>query len=1195
MADRWQFWIDRGGTFTDLVAREPDGSLHIHKEPSEQPGDGDAALIGIRKLLDLPPGAPLPSDRIASIRMGTTVATNALLERRGTPTVFVTTEGHADVLRIGTQQRPDIFARHIVRPDPLYDVVVEVPERIAADGTVLRDLDEDTTRHHLQQAFGDGCRACAIALLHGYRFSDHEKRVAEIAGSIGFEQISTSHEVSPLLRIVPRGETTVVDAYVAPVLRRYIDRVEDSLGGVKLQIMQSNGGLADAEVVRGKDTLLSGPAGGIVGAVRACGEAGYDKLISFDMGGTSTDVAHYAGSLEREEEVTIEGATVRAPVLAIHTVAAGGGSVVDVVDGRYRVGPESAGAVPGPAAYGRGGPLTITDCNVLLGRVQPDYFPEVFGPGGDAPLDVQAAKDGFQALLQKTPNARSAEEMAEGFVDVATERMAQAIRKISLEKGHDIAGYTLCCFGGAGGQHACRMAEALDLDRILIHPCAGVLSAYGIGHADQRTVREQSIEEPLAGVSHRQLQKRAAALETDARRTVDVADAHDNLSVYHRARLRYDGTDTTLTVPLGPIGELRDAFTRAHQQRFGFVHENRPVTVAALEVEVIRRTPTAGLPRPDAAREGPPRPARTVRMFADGAWRDTSLYQREALQPGDKIAGPAIIAEATSTTVVEPGWNARVNASGHLVLTPGETSSGPARTASVNELPNPVQLALFHHRFQAIAEQMGTTLQQTAHSVNIRERLDFSCAVFDGEGQLVANAPHIPVHLGSMSASVQHVIASQAGKMAPGDAFVLNNPYRGGTHLPDVTVVSPVFLEDDTPTFFVASRGHHADIGGHTPGSMPPDSTHIDEEGVLIDCLPLVRGAKFQEDAWSSVLRAGRYPARNPAQNTADVQAQLAANAQGVQALEDLVEVHGREVATAYMQHMQDHAEAAVRRAIAHLEDGSFEVALDEGARIRAGIAVDREERSARIDFTGTSPQVPSNFNAPTAITQAAVLYVFRTLVDEDLPLNAGCLHPLEIVVPERSLLNPEHPAAVVAGNVDTSQLITDALYGALGVLAGSQGTMNNFTFGNDAHQYYETICGGTGAGPDHPGASAVHSHMTNSRLTAVEVLEARFPVRVERFEIRRGSGGEGRFSGGNGVRREIRFLEPMTAAIISSRRTTAPFGLQGGSDGAPGRNALIRADGTREALAGTAVVSVDAGDTFVIETPGGGGYGAPG
>ncbi len=1198
MTARWHFWIDRGGTFTDLVARATDGRTKVHKVLSEHPSGEDAVLRGLRALLDLPAGAPLPAERIAGVQMGTTVATNALLERTGTPTVFVTTAGHADVLRIGTQQRPDLFARHIVRPEPLYQQVATVRERMGADGTVVQPLDEAQAWAALEAAYADGCRACAIALLHGYRYPAHEEQVAALARAVGFAHVSTSHATDPLQRLVPRGHTTVVDAYVAPVLRQYVDRVQDALGDGPLQLMQSNGGLASAPQVRGKDTLLSGPAGGLVGAVRACAEAGYDRLVSFDMGGTSTDVAHYAGTLERRDTAEVAGVPVRTPVLDIHTVAAGGGSIVRVDQGRYRVGPDSAGAQPGPACYGQGGPLTITDCHLQLGRLQPDFFPSVFGPAGDAPLDAPVVQDRFDALADEAGDGRTPEAMAEGFLTIAVEKMAQAIRTISLERGHDIDGYTLCCFGGAGGQHACRMAEALGLDRVLVHPYAGVLSAYGIGVADERIVRREAIDALLAE-AEAALSDRLDALAQQARRTLG-AEA-DALQVYPRVSLRYRGTDTALPVAADTAAAMREAFATAYQQRFGFAGPDRPLVAEAIEVEVVRPATVPENEPLAQPRHGPPAPEATVSVYSHSAWHAAPLFERATLQPEDRLSGPAIIAESTGTTVLEPGWQATVNAHGHLLLTPASDAS-PSSTRSATEAPeadtpDPVRLTLFNHRFRAIAERMGTTLQQTATSVNIKERLDFSCAIFDGAGQLVANAPHIPVHLGSMSASVQHIIDTVGNRLAPGDAYALNNPYRGGTHLPDVTVVSPVFLSDqdaaDAPTFFVASRGHHADIGGITPGSMPPTSQHIDEEGVLIDSLQLVNRETFQEEDWRDVLNSGAHPARNPDQNTADVQAQLAANAHGVQGLAAMVATYGRATVTAYMQHLQDHAAASVRQAIVALRDGSFATRLDTGEAIRVAVTVDPEARSARLDFSDTAAQVATNFNAPAAITQAAVLYVFRTLVDEDLPLNAGCLAPLEIIVPEGSLLNPTYPAAVVAGNVETSQLVTDALFGALGVLAGSQGTMNNLTFGNSQHQYYETICGGSGAGPDHPGADAVQVHMTNSRLTDAEVLEAQYPVRVMHFGIRTSSGGAGRQPGGNGVVRQLQFLEPMTAAILSSRRVEAPFGLDGGAPGQCGRNTLHRADGASETLGGTAVVNVQPGDTLIIETPGGGGYGA--
>ncbi|MFP4222370.1 MAG: hydantoinase B/oxoprolinase family protein [Phormidium sp.] len=1213
---RWQFWIDRGGTFTDIVAQRPDGQIVTHKLLSENPERyADAAVQGIRDLLQLDPEAAIPDEDIADVRMGTTVATNALLERKGDRTVLVVTEGFRDALRIGYQNRPDIFARQIQLPSLLCDRILEAEERYQADGTCLKPLNSEALKPQLQQAYDDGIRSCAIALTHGYRYPQHEDCIAAIAAEIGFTQISRSHHVSPLIKLISRGDTTVVDAYLSPILRRYVEQVSRRLfsspSDSRLQFMQSNGGLTAAQDFQGKDSILSGPAGGIVGAVQTSRRAGFFKIVSFDMGGTSTDVAHYAGDdegpvdYEREFETEVAGVRLRTPMMAVHTVAAGGGSVLHFDGSRYRVGPDSAGANPGPAAYRRGGPLTVTDCNVMLGKLQPQLFPAVFGPDGNQPLDGDTVRQQFQALAEEiheaTGDERPPEAVASGFLAIAVEIMANAIKKISLQRGYDVSNYTLCCFGGAGGQHACLIAEALGISTIFLHPYAGVLSAYGMGLADQRQLQEMSLEVPLSAETYGQLEGQFEVMAQAG--TASGGDRSPQQ--LRKVHLKYEGTDSALIVDFATIPEMREAFEALYRQRYGFVMEAKPLVVATVSLETVWPGDCPSEPARTRQSDQPPQPMTTVSTYLKGDWRPTRVYERDSLQPGDVIQSPAILVETTGTNVLEPGWEAMLTEQNHLIFRQCQPL-GDEETPEMDEMDemdcdraDPVLLEIFNNLFRAIAEQMGVTLQNTSTSVNIKERLDFSCAIFDGEGQLVANAPHIPVHLGSMSESVQALIRRSGDSLNPGDVYVLNNPYNGGTHLPDVTVVTPVFApssdgdDGDAPLFYVAARGHHADIGGITPGSMPPNSRHVDEEGILLDNLALVKQGVFQESALLKVLRSGPHPARNVAQNIADLQAQIAANQKGVDELLKMTRHYGLETVQAYMNHVQNNAEESVRRAISVLKDGEFTYSLDDGNIIQVHITINPEQRRAKIDFTGTSDQLKTNFNAPTAVCKAAVLYVFRTLVEDDIPLNAGCLKPLDIIIPEGCLLNPNYPAAVVAGNVETSQGITDALYGALGVLAGSQGTMNNFTFGNETYQYYETICGGSGAGPGFSGTDAVHTHMTNSRMTDPEVLEWRFPVVLESFAIRRGSGGQGQFCGGCGVVRRLRFLEPMTASILSGHRVIPPAGLGGGEPGQVGHNWVERTDGTRMDLGGTATVAMNPGDVFVIETPGGGGFGA--
>ncbi|WP_437821246.1 hydantoinase B/oxoprolinase family protein [Sorangium sp. So ce1078] len=1208
-SSKWQFWIDRGGTFTDVVARRPDGSLTTAKLLSENPEQyADAAVEGIRRLLGLAPGQVITPDEVACVKMGTTVATNALLERKGDRTALVTTRGFRDALRIGYQNRPRLFDRHIVLHDLLYERVIEARERVGARGEVVEPLDAPALRRALEEAFEAGVRACAVVLMHGYRFTAHERRAAEIAREIGFTQVSASHEVSPLMKLVSRGDTTVVDAYLSPILRRYVEQVASQMPGVPLYFMQSSGGLTLAQRFQGKDAILSGPAGGIVGMVRTALSGGHEKVIGFDMGGTSTDVSHYAGELERAFETQVAGVRVRAPMMSIHTVAAGGGSLLGFDGARLRVGPESAGASPGPACYRRGGRLAITDANVMLGKIQPDFFPRVFGPRADEPLDREVVEQRFRAMAEdvqrETSRPITPEQLAEGFLQIAVANMANAVKKISVARGYDVTQYTLQCFGGAGGQHACAVADALGMRRVLVHPLAGVLSAYGMGLSDQNAMREAAVERRLDEAGLAAAHEALARIGGDAEaELVGQGFAPERVRRRRRVHVRYDGTDTALVVPYGSAEAIRADFEAAYRKRFAFLMPDKALVLESVSVEAIGPGDAAE-ERPAEARPHRPEADARVRMYTDGAFRDAALYRRERLGLGAVIDGPAIVAEANATTVVEPGWQAEITALGHMVLT--RVSPRPERRAVGTEV-DPVMLEVFNNLFMNIAEQMGLRLQNTAHSVNIKERLDFSCALFDAEGSLIANAPHMPVHLGSMGESIRTVIAQNPG-MKPGDVVVLNDPYHGGTHLPDVTVVTPVWDEQGARVlFYVASRGHHADIGGITPGSMPPFSRTIEEEGVLLDNMKLVEAGRLLEAEILAALGSGPYPARNPQQNLADLRAQIAANEKGVQELRAVVAQFGLDTVQAYMKHVQDNAEESVRLAIARLDpallrDGRFTLPLDNGSTIAVAVRIDRARRSAVVDFTGTSAQMDNNFNAPRAVTMAAVLYVFRTLVDDDIPLNAGCLKPIEVIVPEGSMLSPRPPAAVVAGNVEVSTCVTNALYGALGVLASSQPTMNNFTFGNDRVQYYETISGGSGAGIElgaggargFPGTSVVQTHMTNSRLTDPEVLEHRFPVRIDRYEIREGSGGAGRFPGGNGGTRAVRFLEPMTASILSNGRSTAAFGLAGGGAGAPGRNLVTRADGSTEVLSHIGSVEVDRGDVFVIETPGGGGYGAP-
>jgi len=1187
---KWQFWVDRGGTFTDLVGRRPDGGIVTAKLLSEDPGQyRDAAVEGIRRLM----GAD--GAGIAAVKMGTTVATNALLERKGVPVLLLITAGFGDLLRIGTQARPRLFDLEITLPDPLYRSVAEVPERLDATGAVLRPLDEDATRAALRAAFDRGIRAVAIAFLHGYLNPAHEARAAAIAAEIGFTQVTPSHAASPLMKLVGRGDTAVADAYLSPILRRHVDRVAAALergegGCERLYFMQSNGGLTDARLFQGRDAILSGPAGGVVGMAKTGQAAGFDRLIGFDMGGTSTDVCHFAGRYERGFETEVAGVRMRAPMMRIHTVAAGGGSILRFRDGRFQVGPESAGADPGPACYRKGGPLTVTDCNVMLGKLRPDHFPRVFGPNADLPLDAAVVAERFAALADDIGDGRGPAAVAEGFLRIAVENMANAIKKISVQRGHDVTRYTLASFGGAGGQHACAVADALGMDTILIHPHAGVLSAYGMGLADIRSLREAQFDADLGDADRaaRRLSEMEAAARADVlAQGVPAACVRTE----RRAHLRHDGAHRSLAVPFGRARDLAAAFDAAHRTRFGFAAPDRRLVFEMLEVEAIGETeaPGARPPRTGAM----PAPADEIAVTFDGVETPCPLYRRDALPAGAAIPGPAVITEATGTNMVDPGWRGRIDARGNLILervSPRPDARVPGTGA------DPVMLEVFNNLFMNIADQMGATLRNTAYSVNIKERLDFSCALFDAAGNLVANAPHVPVHLGSMSEAVRTVARLNAGRIAPGDTFMLNAPFNGGTHLPDVTVVTPVFGADGGEILFWAgSRGHHADIGGRTPGSGPPDSTRIEEEGVVIDNFRLVDRGRLRRGAARALLASGPYPCRDIDRNMADLEAQVAANETGIREVRKMLDAFGRDTVLAYMRHVQDNAEASVRRVIGTLRDGENTYPLDDGSRIAVRVTIDRDAGRAKIDFTGTSPRHPRNYNAPRAIATAVVLYVFRTLVGRDIPLNEGCLKPLDIVLPEGSMIDPASPAAVIAGNTEVSQAMCDCLFGALGALAGSQGTMNNFIWGNADFQNYETLAGGAGAGAGFDGADAGQVHMTNTRATDPEVLETRFPVRIEEMAIRRGSGGAGRWRGGAGLRRVLRFLEPVTVTTLTSHRVVPVPGGAGGGPGATGENRILRKSGAVDRMDGNAEATLEAGDAVEMLTPGGGGWGARG
>jgi 5-oxoprolinase (ATP-hydrolysing) len=1235
----WDFWIDRGGTFTDVVGRAPDGALTAHKLLSENPeAYKDAAVQGIRDLLGLKKGEQIPQGRVGAVKMGTTVATNALLERKGDRTLLVTTKGFRDALRVGYQNRPKIFAKHIVKPEMLFERVVEVDERVRADGTVEKSPDLAAVRADLEAALADGIKAVAIVFMHAYRYADHEKQVAALARQMGFGQVSVSHEVSPLIKLVGRGDTTVVDAYLSPILRRYVATVADELsadgassslprrgrvdarasartGGVspheephpapsappsplrgegsaiRLMFMMSSGGLTAAELFQGKDAILSGPAGGVVGMAQTGHEAGFSRLIGFDMGGTSTDVSHYDGEYERAFETEVAGVRMRAPMMLIHTVAAGGGSILHFDGARFRVGPDSAGANPGPKCYRRGGPLAVTDANVMAGKLIPDFFPKIFGPNQDQPLDADAVRAAFAELASEV-GGKSSEEIADGFIKIAVENMANAIKKISVQRGYDVTRYALNCFGGAGGQHACLVADALGMTTVLIHPFSSLLSAYGMGLADIRATRQQAIEEAFSGKSLASLNRIAKRLSKDVSGEVAGQGVpKKDLRVHVRAHIRYAGTDTALVVKAGSLAAMKSGFEKAHKAQFGFIDRKKDLVIEAVSVEAVGGGAKFREKKGKTTRARLPKPARRTKFFS-GKWLDATVFTREQLYQGHKVKGPAIVIEPHQTVVVEPGWQAEVTAKNHLVL---KRVVKLKRATAIGTKADPIMLEVFNNLFMSIAEQMGVALQNTAYSVNIKERLDFSCAVFAHDGTLVANAPHMPVHLGSMDRSVETIIRDNAGRIKPGDVYVINAPYNGGTHLPDITVCTPVFDDKKKSNlFWVASRGHHADVGGISPGSMSPNATTIHEEGVLFDNFKVIDRGRFREKELYAALEGAKYPARNPLQNVNDMKAQIAANEKGVAELRKMVVHFTMPVVKAYMKHVQDNAAESVRRVIDRLHDSSFEYPMDLGTTIRVKISVDKDKREATVDFTSTSEQQNTNFNAPEPVTRAAVLYVFRVMVDDDIPMNAGCLRPINIVIPKRTMLTPEYPAAVVAGNVEVSQAVTNTLFGALGAIACAQGTMNNVNFGNAKYQYYETICSGSPAGPGFPGTDAVHTHMTNTRLTDPEILEFRYPVVLEDFHIRKGSGGRGKWNAGDGIRRTIRFLETMECTLLTGHRVVPPFGLADGESGQVGQNSVRRKDGSIEKLKGCDATTIDAGEALIIQTPTAGGYGKP-
>ncbi len=1219
---RWRFAVDRGGTFTDVIAIDPRGHCRAAKLLSRSSTYDDAAIEGIRRFLDVPTGEPLPRERVAWIRLGTTVATNALLERTGAPVGLLITEGFRDLLEIGNQQRPELFALAIKRPERLYRAVVEVPERLAADGSVVTPLDRSLLTDALQRLRQQGAESLAIVFLHAWKNPVHEKLAVELAAPFTFTHVSASHTALSLIQAVGRGRTTLVDAYLTPVLWHYARRVRRWTGEIPLHFMGSSGALLAPEGFTGKDATLSGPAGGVMGTAAVAGLTGDAAVIGFDMGGTSTDVCRYEGHLERILEVETAGIRYQTPMLHVETVAAGGGSILHFDGEKLSVGPDSAGADPGPACYGLGGPATITDANLLLGRIVPDHFPHLFGPNRDAPLDESASRARLTAIAErmkeKTGREQGIESLALGFVRIANEVMSRPIKALSVARGFDLRRHALVCFGGAGGQHAGGIARGLDIPRVRLHPLGGLLSAFGMAMAAHRRSRVETLLWPLDEPALARLVRRGAqlaeTLETEMAGEPGVG-GEGGFERHLQVDLRLAGTDTPLTIPFeADLAVLIDRFQRAHRDHFGYVPPSMELELVNLRLEVVARTSDGGLGRrPTAMATGegavvgpPPEPlARRSVWFhdrdGDGVAMATAVYRRSDLVAGETLSGPVLITEAHSTTVVEPGFDVTLDDNGILTLLLRQRQRERVGTAW-----DPVLLELFNHRFMGIAGRMGESLARTAHSVNIKERLDFSCALFDHAGRLVANAPHVPVHLGAMGETVANLIQTRGGTIRPGDVFISNDPHRGGSHLPDVTVMAPLF-RGERPVFYVAARGHHADMGGTHPGSMPPFARRLEEEGVVFSNLPVVREGVFDQEAVEAVLRGGAWPARNVPERLSDLRAQIAAVQRGMRELTELCDLHGDDVVRAYMDHMRENAARAMSRALERLLAGRdawrgrFQDRLDGGERIVVSLVIDRDGSGiprARVDFSGTSPPHAGNLNAPPAVTRAAVLYVLRTLIDGDVPLNDGCLRAITLHIPERTLLHPGAGAAVAGGNVETSQRLVDVLYGALGVAAASQGTMNNFLFGaadGSGGQYYETIAGGSGAVAGADGASGVQVHMTNTRITDPEVLEYRFPeVRLERFSLTPGTGGAGRWRGGDGVIRCFRFLAPLAITLLTQRRTTRPFGLAGGQPGAAGENRLWRRGAERpEKLPGCWQGRVATGDVLEIRTPGGGGFGA--
>jgi 5-oxoprolinase (ATP-hydrolysing) len=1173
-----EFWIDRGGTFTDCIGYDAESDeLRVVKVLSSD----DAPLVGIRLLLSLPEGAPVPP---CDLRLGTTLATNALLERKGVRSALIITRGFADLLLIGDQTRPDLFALDIHKPPPLCERVIETSARAAPGGAVQSALDVDALARALAELRAEGVASVAAVVMHDHAEGVLESAIGELARAAGFQDVTLSHELSREAGFLARAETAVLDAYLTPLLRSYLRSLSAKLPGVALQLMQSSGGLTSAENFRGPHAVLSGPAGGVVACAHLARQSGHPRVIGFDMGGTSTDVSRFSGEYDLAYERMVAGLRVRAPSLAVHTVAAGGGSLCRFDGSKLSVGPESAGAAPGPLCYGRpeADELTVTDLNLVLGRIVSDTFP--FALDAERPRSALAK---LAAAVAAAGHERAPEAIAEGFLAIADQHMAEAIREVSVARGYDVRDYALAVFGGAGGQHACGVARRLGISTILFHPLAGVLSAYGIGLADvtwhgARELRELTLD----GEEGETLRAVFDALEAEGRSELcGTLPEGATIRVERRIDLRYAGTETHLTFAAAPFAELRRAFHERHARELGHLRPDHPIELVAARLELVAaRRPfrSAGIGN-GAARAG--RSRSPARLWHDGRWLDdVPVLERSALLAGAAVAGPALIADPTGTIVVEPGYEVRAASDGLLVMT--QTAAAASRVTIADQRPDPVTLEIMSHAFMTIAEQMGQALRRTAVSTNIRERLDFSCAVFDEQGGLVANAPHIPVHLGAMSESVRSVLAAHPALEA-GDVFVTNDPSGGGSHLPDITVVMPVHDAAGRLRFFVASRGHHADVGGITPGSMPAFSRSLREEGVVLSALQVVRRRELLRSELLRALQQPPYPARRPAENLADIEAQIAACHTGETLLRGLVDERGADAVERYMRFVQDDAAARVLRAVQELGQGEhrFEDALDDGSPLKVALTVGPERLV--VDFSGTSAELDGNLNAPRAVTVACVLYFLRALVGHPIPLNGGCLRHVELRIPESSLLDPGPGRAVAGGNVETSQRVVDVLLAAAGIAAASQGTMNNLSFGDESFGYYETICGGAGAGPRFGGASAVHTHMTNTRITDPEILERRFPVRLHEFSVRRGSGGAGAYSGGDGVCRELEFLRALEVSLVSERRACRPFGLAGGEPGAAGRNLL-----NGHELPAKVTIGVRPGDRLRLETPGGGGYG---